>query len=80
MAADRISPTDASRSQLWFVESIGDDDAYVIRSVEDEKKVLDLSERGTADGTPIIAYDYHGGKNQQWNIADLDASKPDEDR
>jgi hypothetical protein len=77
-AGDQISPTDASRSQLWFLESIGDEGGYVIRSVEDDNKVLDLSGSGTADGTPVIAYNYHGGTNQQWQITASD--DPNEDQ
>ncbi|UNI25034.1 hypothetical protein JDV02_010743 [Purpureocillium takamizusanense] len=78
LASEKVPITDASRYQLWFVEST--DEGYVIRSVEDDNKVLDLSGSETADGTPVIAYNYHGKKNQQWKIVDLDASNPNDDR
>ncbi|EMD34346.1 carbohydrate-binding module family 13 protein [Gelatoporia subvermispora B] len=77
---NKISATADTRAQLWFLESRADSDAYVIRSVEDDKKVLDLSESSMDDGAPVIAYTYHGGKNQQWVISDLETSNPDEDR
>ncbi|KAI0730523.1 hypothetical protein C8Q76DRAFT_854234 [Earliella scabrosa] len=80
IATNKIPSSDPSRSQLWFLETTDDGEGYVIRSVESEKKVLDLRGSGMAEGTDIIAWDFHGGKNQQWRIVDLDSSNPDEDR
>ena len=60
VANDKMSSTHPSKSQLWFLESIGDACAHVIRNLEDDNKVLDLSASGTTDGTPVIAYNYHG--------------------
>ncbi len=31
-------------------------------------KVLDVSNWSTANGAPIIQWDWHGGNNQQWQI------------
>ncbi|KAL9585731.1 MAG: hypothetical protein Q9212_001350 [Teloschistes hypoglaucus] len=80
VANDKILSTDTSKSRLWFLESIGDAGTHVIRNLENDNKVLDLSASGTADGTPVIAYNYHGGRNQQWQITDLDPNNPDEER
>ncbi|RPA97197.1 hypothetical protein L873DRAFT_1809985 [Choiromyces venosus 120613-1] len=80
IAANKQPSTAPTRSQLWFLESQKDSDAYVIRNLEDDTKVLDLSGSGTADGTPVLTYDYHGGPNQQWKITDIDQTNPSEDR
>ncbi|EMD34345.1 carbohydrate-binding module family 13 protein [Gelatoporia subvermispora B] len=63
-----------------FLESRADSSAYVIRSAEDDEKVLDSHESGMGDGAPANAYTYHEGSNQQRVINDLKTSDPDEDR
>ncbi|OBZ65879.1 hypothetical protein A0H81_14194 [Grifola frondosa] len=80
IVGNKISSTSATRSQLWFLDAEEGSEAYVIRSVEDDTKVLDLSGSGMADGTPVIAYTYHAGPNQQWEITDVDYNDPEEDR
>ncbi|RPB03399.1 ricin B-like lectin [Choiromyces venosus 120613-1] len=80
IAANEQPSTAPNRSQLWFLESQKDSDAYVIRNLEDHTKVLDLCGSGTADGTPVLTYGYHGGPNQQWKIMDVDQTNPNEDR
>ncbi|KAI1377169.1 carbohydrate-binding module family 13 protein [Hypoxylon crocopeplum] len=35
---------------------------------------LDLSQGGTQNGTHIIGYQFHGGKNQQWKLERVDKS------
>ncbi|KAL5530935.1 hypothetical protein ACEPAG_3811 [Sanghuangporus baumii] len=80
IVGDKISATADTRSQLWFLEPEPDSDAYIIVSLEDDQRVLDLSQSGTADGTPVIAWSYSGGTNQQWLINDIDSSDSGEDR
>lgn len=33
-------------------------------------KVLDVKQRGTADGTPVVLWQRNGGRNQQWRHID----------
>ncbi|KAI1097786.1 carbohydrate-binding module family 13 protein [Jackrogersella minutella] len=35
---------------------------------------LDLSNGGTQNGTAVIGFQYHGGKNQQWKLQKVDSS------
>ncbi|KAI1426963.1 carbohydrate-binding module family 13 protein [Xylaria sp. FL1777] len=35
---------------------------------------LDLAAGNTGNGTPLIGYQYHGGKNQQWKLEQVDHS------
>ncbi|EMD34360.1 carbohydrate-binding module family 13 protein [Gelatoporia subvermispora B] len=76
----KISGIADTRSQLWFLESRTDNDAYVIRSAEDDRKVLDLCGSDVKPGTAVIAYPFHGKANQQWVIKDTVTSNPGEDR
>jgi hypothetical protein len=66
----KLSPLEpSSRCQLWLLERQDGLETYVIRNVEDESQVLDLAAHGRSDGTPVVAYSYHGGQNQLWKIA-----------
>jgi RHS repeat-associated protein len=43
------------------------DSVYFIRNYE-TKKYMDVKGFGTGNNTPVIQYDYHGKKNQQWKL------------
>lgn len=74
---DRLSSVNNSRSQLWTLETVPNSNAYVIRSLENDNIVLDLSGSSSVDGTPVLTYSYHGGQNQQWRIEE---GSPDDKR
>ncbi|THH05693.1 hypothetical protein EW145_g4608 [Phellinidium pouzarii] len=73
------SSTSAIMAQLWTLESQEDIGTYVIRSVEDSTQVVDIFSSFTTDGTPVIAFPYHGGPNQRWRITNSDSSSPGND-
>lgn len=54
-------------NQLWLVERFASRNKYIIRNVH-SNLVLDLSGGSSANGTPILCWNQHGGTNQQWKI------------
>jgi hypothetical protein len=38
------------------------------------RKVLDIAANGTANGTPINLWDFHGGSNQRWQFEIIDGN------
>lgn len=54
--------------QYWVMDRRQKDGYYIIRSLYDKNKVLDLQRSQTSDGTPILAWNYSGDNNQQWEI------------
>ena len=70
IGATRTDDADQLLSQLWLVQGREDDNNVIIRSAKAANGlVLDLSGNSIKDGTPILAWNYHGGQNQQWTIA-----------
>ncbi|KAL8334476.1 hypothetical protein RB598_008974 [Gaeumannomyces tritici] len=54
-------------NQVWLVERFGNHEKYIIRNAH-SNLVLDLSQGSSANGTPILCWERHGGTNQQWLI------------
>lgn len=73
VARNKLPAANNSRTQLWFLEPRESDEGFVIRSLEDDTKVLDLAAGSLTDGTPILAYTFHGGINQSWKFLNVDS-------
>ncbi|WP_141402277.1 RICIN domain-containing protein, partial [Bacillus cereus] len=56
--------------QYWIPTGTGNG-YYYIRNKKDSNKVLDVSGSGTANGTNITVYNFHGGDNQKFRLADV---------
>jgi hypothetical protein len=63
---------DQSPLQRWILEPIPGTSYHFIRSFQHRSKVLDLSNSSSADGAPILVFQLHHGKNQQWLINHVD--------
>lgn len=62
----------ASNNQKFLARKVSGNQ-YVFKSMADTTKVLDVQGGGSADGTTIIVYGYHGGNAQRWDVADAGA-------
>ncbi|KAE8356075.1 ricin B lectin domain-containing protein [Aspergillus coremiiformis] len=69
-----VSPT--NKRARWMIDSADTGHAFIIRSVADPSKVLDLAFSDPENGTPILIYTAHGTKNQQWRLEQMDAPPP----
>lgn len=57
--------------QRWIFTGTGNKNEYYIGNLG-STKYMDVQEGNTADGTPIIQWDFHGGANQRWLLEYVD--------
>jgi hypothetical protein len=55
------------RNQLWWLPKLQNSEGYTIQCLE-TNTVADLAYGKSDNGTPIIGWQSHGGRNQQWDI------------
>ncbi|OTA06966.1 Carbohydrate-Binding Module Family 13 [Trichoderma parareesei] len=55
----------------WKIVKANKGENYHIYSVAHPRKVLDVTGSKQENSTPIIAYNYHGGANQQFTFSEV---------
>ncbi|PEA06287.1 RICIN domain-containing protein, partial [Bacillus cereus] len=56
--------------QYWITTEAGNG-YYYVRNKKNPDKVLDIASSGTANGTNVIVYNFHGGNNQKFRFANI---------
>ncbi|QDQ03793.1 NPP1 family protein [Bacillus sp. BD59S] len=56
--------------QYWILTEAGNG-YYYVRNKKDQNKVLDVSGYGTANGTNVTVYNFHGGNNQTFQLSNV---------
>lgn len=56
--------------QYWLLTEAGNG-YYYVRNKKEPNKVLDVSGNGTANGTNVLVYNYHGSNNQKFRLSNV---------
>ncbi|MGB0931533.1 MAG: RICIN domain-containing protein [Chitinophagales bacterium] len=63
-----VSPDSKNTNQHWTFRDAGNGYYHIIDA--SSQKALEVAGGNTANGTPIQLWDFHGGPNQKWKLAD----------